>query len=241
MSASPTVQRIGKVKFFDDLKVLIHNGDIISESIFEHSVWEESLSLELLRIAQSDGGMLVDVGANIGYFSLLWAKAKPRNEVMAFEASPRIYPQLLSNVKLNGLSNQIHCLGVALSDSNRIHEFVLGPEEQTGWGGLMDHPVGASCKVVCVKLDEIFGNTEIRLLKIDVEGADTLVLKGCERLLKAGLIKEIYYEQNLPRMMSIGVESGEAKRYLESLGYQVEALTDPSSEVTEWHAYPRGR
>ncbi len=228
------MSRIGRVKFFDDLQVQLHDGDAISECIHQHSVWEEGLSLELLRIA-ADGGTLVDVGANIGYFAMLWAKAKPGNEVLAFEASPRIYPQLVSNITLNRLTQQVHCMGTALGETNQICTFVLGPEEQTGWGGLMDSPNEAHCKVVCVRLDQVL-DQDIRLLKIDVEGADTLVLKGCDGLLRTKKIKEIFFEQNLPRMAAIGVEAGDAQRYLESMGYRVELFVSEAG-VSEWRAW----
>lgn len=226
--------RIGRIKYFNDLQVNIHDGDAICEGIYANSVWEEKLSLEVLRIAR-EGGTFVDVGANIGYFSLLWCKSRPENESLAFEASPRIYPQLVANVKMNGLMGQVQCLGTALGDSTGVLQFVLGPEEQTGWGGLMRNPGEAHCKVVCVRLDQIL-DQEIRLLKIDVEGADTLVLKGSEGLLKRKLVREIFYEQNKPRMAAIGVRENEAHEFLQGMGYKVVPLVE-DPVVSEWHAY----
>ncbi len=226
------------IKYFDGLQMELHPGDIISDCIHAHGVWEEALSQRLLAIARDSGGLLVDVGANLGYFSLLWAKSRADNQVLAFEASPRIYPKLFRNVALNGLDRQISSLPTALGDRLGVLDFVLGPEKQTGWGGLLNDPNQASCKVVCTRLDELAPDAHIRVLKIDVEGADTLVLKGCEQLLRRRQIDEIVYEQNAPRMSRLGIEPGEARTYLESLGYAVEPIAEPDAAVSEWRAVP---
>ena len=227
------------IKYFDDLQMELHPGDIISDSIHVNGAWEEDLSDRLLSIARDSGGLLVDVGANLGYFSLLWAKSRPDNQVLAFEASPRIYPKLFRNIALNGLDRPVSSLPAALGDRLGVLDFVLGPEQQTGWGGLLSDPNQASCKVVCARLDELVPEARIRLLKIDVEGADTLVLRGCERLLRRRQIKEIVYEQNGPRMSLLGIDPGEARANLESLGYLVESISEPDAAVSEWRAVPR--
>src|SRR4051794_19965608 len=61
-------------------------GDVISDCIAFTGVWELKLSRRLHKIARS-GGVMVDIGANLGYFSLLWAAATPNNHCFSFEAS----------------------------------------------------------------------------------------------------------------------------------------------------------
>lgn len=58
------------------------------------------------------------------------------------------------------------------------------------------------------------------MLKIDVEGADTLVLRGAEALLRARRIGTIFFEDNLTRMAKLGIARGEAQALLESCGYR---------------------
>ncbi|MGB5454902.1 MAG: FkbM family methyltransferase [Gammaproteobacteria bacterium] len=227
--------QIARIKYFEDLQIDVHPGDIICEHIRANGSWEDSLSERLIEAGKS-GGLMIDVGANVGYFSLLWAKANPENKVYAFEASPRIYPKLIENVTKNGLSEQIYPFSAALSQYCQVHEFVLGPEEQTGWGGLINYTNGENTKVLCVRLDELITDEKIRLMKIDVEGADTWVLKGCEKLLREHKIEEIYYEQNIPRMMELGIDPSEAGNYLKKYGFKPENITPHETDVTEWHA-----
>lgn len=234
-------QRVAKIRYFDDLEILVHDGDLITEAMFRNSVWEASLSERFLPIASTEGGLMIDVGANVGYFSLLWAKARSTNESYAFEASPRNIPRLISNVQRNQLSGQIGCFGVALSNTTGIASFVLGPEEQTGWGGIVtdDAATKGLVKVVLCRMDDLIPNRKIRLLKIDVEGADFLVIKGAERLLRSGQVEEIFYEENVPRLSAIGLKPGLTKEFLNDLGYDVELLEGDLASVSEWRAVLR--
>lgn len=89
-------------------------------------------------------------------------------------------------------------------------------------------------------LDQILADIpRIDVLKIDVEGFDTLVLEGCRRLLTEKRVSTIYYEQNHPRMAALGLDAGRAQDFLNEVGYQTQVLDEASSEVVEWVARPR--
>lgn len=88
------------------------------------------------------------------------------------------------------------------------------------------------------RLDEIIDDSEIDLLKIDVEGADTWVLMGAERLLRDKRIKQIWYEQNKPRLRQIGIQEDEHQLFLRSVGYRAEPMTDPNRDIVDWMAMP---
>lgn len=66
-------------------------GDVISGQIALTGFYEYELSKKIVNLGKTSdrGGLLVDVGANLGYFSLLWLGADERNEAIAIEASPR--------------------------------------------------------------------------------------------------------------------------------------------------------
>ncbi len=229
-------EEIAAIKYFDGLHVKVHRGDIISEHISRTGTWEDDLSKKLIALGES-GGLMVDVGANLGYFSLLWAKSNPKNTSYAFEASPRIFPMLASSIETNKLSSQIFPFAVALGNQSQFCDFVLGPHEQTGWGGLALRPDGLNTtKVISLKLDDLLQGQDIKVLKIDVEGADTWVLHGCKTLLETKKIKHIFYEQNYPRMAELGIEPEEAGNFLKELGYCSENITTLEDDVVEWHA-----
>src|SRR2546427_7895311 len=81
-------------------------GDVISDSIAFTGIYEPATSRRVALIARR-GGIMVDVGANLGYFSLLWAAAAPNNRVIAFEAAPRNVQMLRRNVHRNGMDSQV--------------------------------------------------------------------------------------------------------------------------------------
>jgi hypothetical protein len=88
-----------------------------------------------------------------------------------------------------------------------------------------------------VRVDEVISaDNPIALLKVDIEGADIWALMGCERLLRAGVVREIWYEQNKPRMAALGIPFDAPQEYLRSVGYISTPHNDPTAELVEWSA-----
>ena len=111
--------------------------------------------------------------------------------------------------------------------------------EQTTWGGLSNCE-DSGFELTVHRLDELINNEKsIEVLKIDVEGADTWVLYGAERLLKERCIKNIFFEENTERQHQLGIKPEDAKVFLSDLGYCCENLNRNSSGVSEFHARPK--
>ncbi|HEY9637594.1 MAG TPA: FkbM family methyltransferase [Coleofasciculaceae cyanobacterium] len=181
------------------------------------------------RIAQlaKTGGLMIDVGANYGYYSCIWAAANSKNRVVAFEASPRNFPALKLNLINNGLEAQVDVQQTAVGKERGSLPFMLGPEEQSSWGGLLVDREKGEIQVPVVSLDEVFLNSQndyIEVLKIDVEGADTWVLQGAEQLLRSHKIHHIFFEENLVRMSALNIEPEEAQTLLRDYGYSLKSL-----------------
>lgn len=123
------------------------------------------------------GMHVVDVGANVGYYALLFSKLVGHSGmVYAFEPHPEIYELLKHNVK--GRENII-ILQKAVSNANGEIEFYFS-KRTTGSHGLyvpQEFIIG-STKVEAVCLDDFLGNKRCDLIKIDVEGAEPLVIEG---------------------------------------------------------------
>lgn len=179
-------------------------GDVISGQIALTGLYEYGLSRQILQKAQG-GGLFVDVGANLGYFSLLWLGAKAGNRAVAIEASERNQRLLKRNIEANGMLDRVQLLNVAAGDHNGTVRFDTGPAEQTGWGGVVEgSSPSEGVEVEMVRLDAVI-EEPIAVLKIDVEGADTLVLRGCEKLLQRKMIQTLFFEQNPVRMERLGI------------------------------------
>jgi FkbM family methyltransferase len=208
-------------------------GDVISGCIAFNGFYEWSLTKRIAQRA-ARGGLFVDVGANMGYFSVLWVGLNQSNKAIAFEAAPRNIALLQNNVKQNHLEDRIMVVPKAASDRAGSAAFDLGPADQTGWGGFSTNSV-TPVSVPMVRLDEELPDAKIDVLKIDTEGADTLVLLGCERLLRNRRIQIIYFEQNESRMKALGVAANAAQSFLLGHGYNCRRL---GSNQNEWLAYP---
>ncbi len=192
------------------------------------------LSREITRMAVT-GGRLVDVGANIGYYSMLWAAARVENRAIAFEVNPRALSFLERNINGNSLSPQIDIQKIAVGERSGKALFSLGPENQTGWGGFSPAREEACIEVPVISLDDFFRDDtrHVDLLKVDVEGADFWVLKGAVGLLRERRIKHIFFEENSVRSEILGIKPGEAQNFLERHGYRVRKIS-----LLDYHAAP---
>lgn len=207
---------------------------------------EFGLTKRMLQFAYK-GGLLIDVGANCGYFSCLWAGTNRNNKVIAFEPSPKIIDVLRLNISNNQLHSQIQIMDVAVGKENRHLPFALGADGQTDWGSLLSKAQGDSIEVSVVRLDDIIHESNydyIDVLKIDTEGADTWVLQGAEKLLRKHRIRHIFYEKSMADMKKLGIDPLEAQKLLKSCGYTVKSICcgfsfkplDTSLDLGEYYA-----
>jgi FkbM family methyltransferase len=153
-----------------------------------------SQDIEFLR-AHLNGGILVDVGANVGSVSLLVADRIDR--AILFEPNPVAAARARENVRINHLPFEVHEL--AVSDTQGTVEF-----EDAGGGSSCNRTVvGFETNVpkrtvhrVTLDhfLDEQAITSEISLLKIDVEGHENAVIRGMRRLIQAKQVRLIMFE-----------------------------------------------
>ncbi|MFI5280421.1 MAG: FkbM family methyltransferase [Gemmatimonadales bacterium] len=232
----PHLFRDAPLRFAPTMTTDLVLGDVISSSIAFTGFYELVLSRYVRDVARR-GGTMIDVGANLGYFSLLWAGVNDRNRCVSFEASPRVAALLQHNVRKNRLESRVEMHALAAGRERGRLDFHLGPADQTGWGGFSP-PTPETVSVDVIRVDEVVPAEPVALLKIDAEGADTWVLMGCEKLLQSRLVGSICYEQNRPRMRHLGIADDEAMRFLESVGYVASPRTDPTRDNVEWFAAP---
>jgi FkbM family methyltransferase len=217
-----------RLAFAPGVRLALKPSDIGHKQIAVLGYMERSLSVLMVELAAA-GGLLVDVGANYGYFTCLWAGVKKANRVLAFEASPRNLGALRHNVERNGFRSRITVVPDAAGRAPGRMSFSLGPEKETGWGGLSTEKGADTVEVEVVTLDDYCaqaGISSIAVLKIDTEGAESWVLQGAAGLLRAKAIKHIFFEENPDRMQRLGIQPGEAGRLLEACGYSVKQSGD---------------
>jgi FkbM family methyltransferase len=150
-----------------------------------------------------DGGVFVDVGANIGYVSKYLLSHGTPERVIAIEANPFLLPLL--KVNLSGFDNVV-IKSVALSDFNGTSVMYLGKDSAVGSfskGYAQEHHMHdpkwtdslVPVVVNTVVGDDIFAGYEsIHLLKIDIEGHELNALHGMEHSFRSRKIKNVLFE-----------------------------------------------
>lgn len=236
----PDLFQSASLSFAPDLRMHLHPTDEGHGQIAFTGFYELALTRRIAQLARK-GGLLADVGANYGYFSLLWAAQKPGNRSVAYEASPRNLAPLQSNISRNGFDTAVEVRPVAAGRRAGSMEFDQGPGNQTGWGGVvLSANSNSTVTVPVVRLDESLAVERfVDVMKIDIEGADTWALMGAESLLRDKRIGRIFYEENTPRMRELGISPGEAESLLQSFGYRVSRLDGgQESSLSEFEAFP---
>lgn len=199
--------------------------------------YEPALVRALRRLAKP-GFVCADVGAHFGYMSLLLARLTiPGGRVVAFEASQRNSRVIERHVRLNGLSGTITVVPKAVADGRSTFvDLFARPGASKEWTlsqefaerderGRRD---AAASRVPATSLDAEFLDDHLDLVKIDVEGAEGLVVAGMNRLL-AKARPVVVLEFHRPA-------GWEAVRRLEEAGYLFETLEGaplPSFETAD--------
>jgi FkbM family methyltransferase len=153
--------------------------------LYFFGTWEERITRFVAKRMKS-GDCFIDIGANIGYYTLLSSSlVGETGRVVAVEASPKIYAELIDNLQLNGVSN-VRTVNVAASDSPGEIDLFEAPDDSRGvtttsatWAKQSNCRLAG--KVQCLPMDMVVSKEELRtarIIKIDVEGAEWNVCKG---------------------------------------------------------------
>jgi FkbM family methyltransferase len=171
------------------------------------------------------GDVFVDVGANIGYFSLLASRlVGKQGRVLAFEASPTIYEQFLVNIALNQCSNIVPH-NIAAGDTIGTTPVFFSGDHNMGMTNTMQGLGGQfETEVALLPLDIVISDTvwnNVRIVKIDVEGAEFSVVKGLRKLLekKSNPEIEIVVEINPNPLQFQGINPADILAFFKEFGF----------------------
>jgi FkbM family methyltransferase len=155
------------------------------------------------------GELFVDVGANIGTYTV-WA-AELGAEVIAVEPAAEAFARLEENLTLNGY--RARTVRAAAGASPGTARFSVG----RGSANRLD-PLGAGQADV-VTVDSLIGDRVIAGMKVDVEGFELDVLRGCARALAGNRIRMIQLEWNMASLAALGTDRQPVAELLAGHGY----------------------
>lgn len=196
----------------------------------------ERVILEDMVKELESGDVMYDVGANIGVHSCVGASTGA--DVVAFEPYPPNIERLESNVDLNGLAEQVDVRQVALADESGVAEFDSGAVNSPGWPWASMTTSQDTVEVAKATGDTLVSEGSIpppNVVKIDVEGAEPLVVDGLSETLSGESCRLVYCEVHdvgevHPSTKDFGQSIEGMTRRFEALGFDVETIYDREGE-----------
>ena len=215
--------------FINNYKMILDLHDTFNLSITKSY---EPIETDLVKKHIKKNDRILDIGANIGYYTLLFASIiGSKGHVFSFEPEPKNFKILESNVKLNNfhnttleklaVSNQSGNIELYLSDEgigqHRIHKSRFGK---------------SSISVKMISIDDYFDNNfqKIDFIKIDVEGAEYDVLKGMKHILKNNSSIKILLEFNPINLIEHGSDPKEFLDFLETHNFLLHIISEKNNQ-----------
>jgi len=157
------------------------------------------------------GDLFIDIGSNVGIYAI-WA-AELGAEVIALEPAEDTFALLEENVALNGYP--IRTIRAAAGAEPGVARFTSGRD----CVNRLD-PAG-SAEVAMVQVDSVIGDRTVAGMKVDVEGFEIEVLRGCQRALSEHRVKLIQLEWNLTSIQAVGHDRRPVADLLATHGYSL--------------------
>lgn len=182
----------------NDFKLYIIGRDwaVAPTMIFAH-VWEP-VETEICKQHIEEGMTVVDIGAYVGYYSLLASRlVGSKGKVYAFEPSPECLKLLHKNIQINNCQN-IQVFGKAISDKADYVEYYLVHENPSNNSALKTLKYCQQIQVPTTTLDEVIGDKRVDFIKMDIEGGERLALNGMTKVIKNNsnlvMLVEVYLQ-----------------------------------------------
>lgn len=213
-------------KLDDDLSINLYEKSILSRLIYEG--FEEN-EIAFVKKFLKPGDTFIDIGANMGLFSLYAAKIVGElGRVHSFEPTPETYIWLEENILLNNLDGIIRSNNVGLSESRGFLKLNISDSGKDAWNTFASDSkinFGYQLDIEVETLDNyILENSidvvDINLVKIDVEGWELKVFKGAEKLLSSVNAPTLLVEFTESNLFAAGTNCYELFDYIVSLGYR---------------------
>lgn len=165
-------------------KLFLSTDDLgFSSHVMLDGYWESWLTMFFLRNLRP-GMTVVDVGANFGYYTVLFAAVVGTSgRVIAIEPVPSTITMLRDSIELNGFTDRTRIIAAVAGAIPSSQAHVLVPPREPKNAAVVAETEG-SIAVPCVTLDEVLADLDrVDFVKIDVEGAETNVVAGMRKII----------------------------------------------------------
>lgn len=210
----------------------------LAKRVITTGVYEPELTSLFDRLSTVNGDV-INIGANVGFYAIHIARTFPDiNKVYAIEPNPEAYENLKSNVILNGCQKRVDTFQVCIGEASGSVEFAFipGMPEYSSVGQIVHSSVKAlprkTSMIQVAPLDDVLPNTDLnpKLLVIDTEGAELLVLKGAQKTLRK-YMPLLIFECEADLLSQHGHSSEMLEAFLATIGYTMRNAFNPESPL----------
>jgi FkbM family methyltransferase len=190
----------------------------------------EQQLVKMLREVARPGSTVVDGGAYIGYLTLqLAAAVGPTGCVLAVEPEPQSLKMLRENIEINGYVDRVETFAVALGETHAEAVFysALSPDMSSLYAAEAPHQRIA---VTVMTGDALFGERDIDVIKLDLEGGEVSALRGMRKLLER-CQPVLFVECNRVALAAAGSSDDALVRELIGAGYKVGWIDEHAGTV----------
>ncbi len=209
------------------LRLASAGADYLSFNLFWRGIsYHEPFTAALARELIDPGGTFFDIGANIGFYSLILAADNPACKIVAFEPSPEIFALLESNIKANGFDS-VCCERIALSEAcGKSTLFLSGSHMSASLEKGFSHLQSEAIETRTDTIDNYVHARGVQgqlVIKMDVEGHEQSTMRGARAAI-AKLRPDIIVEVARPH-------ATDPYPFLKDLGYNYYQITNKGLEL----------
>jgi FkbM family methyltransferase len=228
-------------KLYTGHKIFLDSRDLsIAVHLMQDGKWETWVE-QVITWQLKPGMTFCDVGANFGYYTLIGAQCVwPSGKVYSVECNPRLLDLLSRSILANGFEQIVKLIPVAASNESGEIEFAFDDKFSGGGSSvipeLMTQGSHQKIRVQSARLDDLIPReTTVSVLKIDVEGWESNVFDGAERILSSDALRSIIFEFTADSVARFRPPQ-EFLRKLTSLGFKLQILDETGLQPpgNEW-------
>lgn len=193
----------------------------------------EPIETEMVQKVITKGSVVVDVGANIGYYTLLFARsAGEEGKVFSFEPSPDNFALLKKNVETNGYRN-VEMVNRAISDKPGTTRLYINKESAGGHRVYQSESGEDYVEVESIRLEDYFKDfdRDVDVIKLDIEGWEYYAIMGMKSIIEKSPKIRIFMEFYPDYIRKSGADPEAILDFFEKCGLTILAIDEHKKEI----------
>jgi len=217
----------------DEHKIYFPANDFLLPELFTQVNLYEGSTVNLLKKLLQNGMNVINIGANVGYFTLLAARqVGSSGKVIAFEPKEENVSFLRKNVEENKYTN-VNVIHKAVTNKNEEAKLLVGPS--SAWNFITQHDMKGFPQesVTTTTIDEFLQDHPLKIdfIIMDAEGSEPYILEGMKEMINQNPNVQIITEYNLHTLKELGKSGEYFLQQIEKLGFSIFLIEESSGKL----------